>query len=136
MPGPRVFTIEQVADLVPKLESLFSRLDGIRERLRTLTIRANALELIWGHQVHVKTNPDHGEFAHYLTEMKQSEDEVETLTKRVARLGGQVKSVDPPLVDFYGVREGRLVFWCWTRGETRVEHWHHVDQGFANRQPV
>jgi len=136
MPGPRVFTVEEVDALIPKLESLFSRLGGIQSRLRTLSIRVNALELIWGHAVHDPSNPDHGELEQHLSDMKGAETEVEALTKRVARLGGQVKSIDPPLVDFYGVREGRLVFWCWTRGEAHIEHWHHVDQGFANRQPV
>lgn len=136
MPGPRVFSVEEVAELIPRLSAIFARVDDARARLRTLTIRANALELIWGRKVHEEGNPDHKEFGEFLAEMKEAEDEVEKLTKRVGRLGGQVKSVDPPLVDFYGVREGRLVFWCWTRGETRIEHWHHVDQGFANRQPV
>jgi hypothetical protein len=131
-----VFTVEDVAELIPRLEAVFARIDGARARLRTLTIRANALELIWGRKVQEDSNPDHKEFGEFLAEMKEAEEEIEKLTKRVGRLGGQVKSVDPPLVDFYGVREGRLVFWCWTRGETRIEHWHHVDQGFANRQPV
>lgn len=136
MPGPRVFTVEEIDSVIPRLESLCSRLDEVRAQLRTLSIRANALELIWGSKVHAQDNPDHGEMQQHLREMKQAEDEVEKLSKRVSRLGGQLKSLDPPLVDFYGVREGRLVYWCWTRGEQHVEHWHHVDQGFANRQPV
>jgi hypothetical protein len=136
MPGPRVFTTEEIDALVPRLETVCTRIDSVRARLRSLSIRANALELIWGSKVHDLENPDHGEMEQHLADMKAAEDEVERLSKRVARLGGQLKSLDPPLVDFYGVREGRLVFWCWTRGEQRVDHWHHVDQGFSNRQPV
>lgn len=136
MPGPKIFGVEEVDALIPKLESIFVRVDEIRARLKMLSIRVNALELIWGHAVHEAKNPDHGELAQHLADMKQAQDDVEALTKRVARQGGHVKSIDPPLVDFYGVREGRLVYWCWTRGESHVEHWHHVDQGFANRQPV
>jgi hypothetical protein len=136
MPGPRVFSVEEVDALLPRLETVFARVDEIRARLRTLSIRVNALELIWGPAVHQEANPDHGELAQHLADMKQAEDDIDALTKKIARLGGQVKSIDPPLVDFYGVREGRLVYWCWTRGESHVEHWHHVDQGFANRQPV
>ena len=136
MPGPRVFSVEEVDAFIPRLESIFARIDAVRARVRMLTIRVGALELIWGQAVHDPKNPDHGELAQHLADMKQAQDDVEGLTKKVGRLGGQVKSVDPPLVDFYGVREGRLVCWCWTRGETHVDHWHHVDQGFANRQPV
>lgn len=136
MPGPRVYTVDQVATLLPRLERAFARMDEIKQALKVMHIRANALEMIWGAKVHEKDNPDHGEFDNYVEEMKKLEEEFQRCTKGIARLGGQVKSVDPPLVDFYGVREGRLVFWCWTRGETKIEHWHHVDEGFANRQKV
>ena len=136
MPGPRVFTVEEVDQLIPKLERIFVKLDEIKDRLRVLHIRVNALEMIWGSKIQDKANPDHGEFEHHLSELKKTEEEFERGQKLVARLGGQVKSVEPPLVDFYGVREGRLVFWCWTRGETKIDHWHHVDEGFAARQKV
>jgi len=131
-----VYTIEEVQELVPELERAFGRIDAIREELAELHVRIGALELIWGDAVHEKANPDHGEFVHHVARMKVLQDEVETITSGVNELSGEVKSVEPPLVDFYGVREGRLVHWCWTRGEKKIEHWHHVDAGFAERQPV
>ena len=131
-----MYTIDQVSLLLPKLERAFERMDEIKKALKVMHIRANALEMIWGAKIHEESNTDHGEFQNYVDEMKKLEEEFERCTKSITRLGGQVKSVDPPLVDFYGVREGRLVFWCWTRGETKIEHWHHVDEGFANRQKV
>jgi hypothetical protein len=136
MPGPRVYTIEEVDRLLPKLEKLFARMDAIRVELKAVHIRVTTLEMIWGAKVREPENPDHGELEHHMADMKLRQEEFERCTKQVAKLGGEVKSTEPALVDFYGVREGRLVFWCWTRGETRVEHWHHVDQGFAERQKV
>jgi hypothetical protein len=136
MPGPRVYTLDEVNELVPQLVRVFARIETIKDELRTLHIRINALELIWGAKVRERSNPDHGELVHHVAEMKSLEDEVETLTTEITGLSGQVKSVDPPLVDFYGVRDGHLVFWCWTGGEGAIEHWHHVDAGFAGRQPV
>ena len=136
MPGPRVYTIEEVQELVPELERAFAKIETLRDELRTLHVRIGALELIWGDEVHTKGNPDHGEFAHHVASMKRLEEEIEVVTSSVNELSGEVKSIEPPLVDFYGVREGRLVHWCWTRGEKKIEHWHHVDAGFAERQPV
>jgi len=136
MPGPRIYSIEEVDRLLPRLERIFTTLDDIKARLRTLKIRVNALEMIWGAKVHEKDNPDHLELEHHLSEMKDAEKEFEQATKQIGKLGGQVKSVEPPLVDFYGVRDGRLIFWCWTRGEEKIDHWHHVDEGFAGRQKV
>lgn len=136
MPGPRVFTVDDVTALIPKIEKLFQRMDEVKVRLKTLTIRINALEMIWGSKLQEESNPDHGEFQHHMAEMKSNQEEFERYTKGITKLGGQVKSAEPALVDFYGVRDGRLVFWCWTRGETMVGHWHHLDQGFADRQPI
>jgi hypothetical protein len=136
MPGPRIYTIEEVDRLLPKVEKQFARMDSIRQELKALHIRVNTLEMIWGAKVQEHDNPDHGELEHHMAEMKRRQEEFERCTKLVAKLGGEVKSVDPALVDFYGVREGRLVFWCLTRGESHIEHWHHVDQGFAGRQRV
>lgn len=136
MHGPRVYTIEEVNELVPRLRRTFDNIEKIKVLLRGLNIRISALELIWGMRVHDTDCPDHLEFNHHLEEMKTLEDDVERWTKRITRLGGHVKSVDPPLVDFYGVREKRLVYWCWTRGEEAIEHWHQIDEGFASRQRV
>ena len=38
------------------------------------------------------------------------------------------------LADVYHVRDGRLVFLCWKRDEEEFEAWHHVDEGFAERE--
>ena len=136
MVGPRIFERDEVDRLIPTLESIFDHLDGLKQKLRTLNLRINALEMIWGEAVHRADNPDHTELAHHLSEMKSLQEEFERTTGRVAEVGGQVKGLDPALVDFFGVREGHLVHWCWTRGEDEVAYWHHVDEGFAGRRPV
>lgn len=136
MVGPRIFEIEEVNRLIPDLEAVFGRLGELREKLRRLNLRINTLELIWGEAVHREDNPDHGEYQHHLADMKAVQEDFEGVTRRVTEMGGQVKALDPPLVDFFGVRDGRLVLWCWTRDEREVTHWHHVDEGFAGRRPV
>jgi hypothetical protein len=136
MVGPRIFVPEEVDLLIPDLEAVFADLDGLRQRIRTLKLRINALELIWGDRVNRPDCPDHGELQQHLEQMKEAQAEFERATQRLSELGAQLKSIEPPLVDFYGVREGRLILWCWTRGEHSVGFWHHVDEGFANRRPL
>ena len=136
MPGPRVHTIEEVDELLPRVERVFARIDALRKELKDLHVRITALEMIWGAKVREEENPDHREMEHHLAETKRCQDEFERCSKLIARLGGQVKSVDPPPVANAVEIDERLVFWCWTRGETRIAHWHHVDEGFAGRQKV
>ena len=34
------------------------------------------------------------------------------------------------------LRENRLVFLCWKRGEKTIEYYHHLEDGFPGRQPI
>jgi hypothetical protein len=54
----------------------------------------------------------------------------------VAELGGEVKGLDPALVDFWAHHQGRDVLLCWRFGERQVDFWHTPESGFAGRQPI
>lgn len=136
MPGPRVFTLDEAQRALPLVEEQLRVMDRVRERLGVLKIRINALELIWGSKLSEQDCPDRGELQQHVADMKAAEQEFEAASRAISELGGHLKGIDPPLVDFYGVREGRLVFWCWRRGEARITEWHHIDEGFAGRQRV
>jgi len=59
------------------------------------------------------------------------------LLKAVASLNGmgiQLKGPLEGLIDFPSYRDGELVELCWKLGEEKVEHWHHVGEGFAGRK--
>jgi hypothetical protein len=51
-------------------------------------------------------------------------------------IGCVFKGFDAGLVDFYSLREDRLVFLCWRLGEDRIRFWHEIDSGFSGRQPL
>lgn len=76
-------------------------------------------------------------------EVVAAEREVNLLAARVAALlaeldaiGCVAKGIEAGLVDFYALREDRLVFLCWRLGEERIEHWHPTDAGVDGRQPI
>ena len=58
----------------------------------------------------------------YLTELEQ--------------IGCVFKGFEAGLVDFYALREDRLVFLCWRLGEAHITHWHELDAGYAGRRPL
>ena len=41
------------------------------------------------------------------------------------------KGFEEGLVDFYTLRDDRLVLLCWQLGEEEITHWHEVGAGFA-----
>lgn len=50
--------------------------------------------------------------------------------------GVEVKDFDRWLIDFPHLRDGKVVYLCWQRGEDRIEWWHEIETGFAGRTPL
>ena len=61
---------------------------------------------------------------------------LEARMEDITRLGGVVKDMGLGLVDFPHLRDGEVVNLCWKHGETAVEYWHGLDEGFAKRKPL
>ena len=56
--------------------------------------------------------------------------------KELEQVGCVFKGFENGLVDFYALRDDRLVFLCWRLGEDHVTHWHEVDVGYPGREPI
>jgi hypothetical protein len=136
MVGPRVFTVEEANSLVPRFEQAFESIDEVRGQLRATKIKLTALEMIWGGELQKKTCPDRGELAALVEQLKELEERFQAVLADLTKESVTVKDVEMGLVDVYHVREGRLVNLCWKRGEGEFTAWHHVDEGFAQREPV
>jgi hypothetical protein len=134
--GPRIFTAREANALIPRLVKMFEGLDALKARLRQIKGKMDVLEMIWGDELQAETNPDHREHLHYLEEIETSKKDYETAVQKFGEIDAVVKSLDQGLVDFYGVIDSRLIFLCWKRGESSIEFFHHLEEGFAGRQPI
>lgn len=134
--GPRIYTVRECNALIPKVEEALHALDQVRSRLKQIKGKMDILEMLWGEEIQSDQNPDHREYTHYVEEIEATKKDYEACTRRLADLEVMLKSVETGLVDFYGVVDGRLVFLCWKRGEKAVEFYHHLEDGFAGRQPI
>jgi hypothetical protein len=56
--------------------------------------------------------------------------------ERLERLEIVVRDLERGLVDFPAVRDGDEVYLCWLLDEPAIEHWHHIEAGFAGRRPL
>jgi len=68
--------------------------------------------------------------------MTESADRISGFLDEIGAIGCLFKGFDAGLVDFYSLREDRLVFLCWRVDEDHITHWHDVESGYAGRQPV
>lgn len=63
---------------------------------------------------------------------RQFEDRLEDLNQ----MGAHLKDLDTGLVDFYSLRGNEIIFLCWKEGEAEIQHWHSLQGGYQNRQPL
>ena len=63
-------------------------------------------------------------------------DRINHYLQELEAVGCVFKGFDAGLVDFYSLRDDRVVFLCWRLGEERITHWHELDAGFGGRQPI
>jgi hypothetical protein len=67
------------------------------------------------------------------------EDHLKRLRESIAEIdsiGVQVKDLEAGLLDFPCRLDDQVVLLCWRVGEAAIEHWHTVETGFKDRQPI
>ncbi len=133
---PKVFTLEEANSTIPKISQALERVVAINERIRVLTQDIKDLFDIWGESIYDPKNTDHKYCHDKLTERNTLLQELQYHINNVQGLGCFVKDVNQGLVDFYAEKDGQLIFLCWRRGETKINFWHKINDGFSARRSV
>ena len=134
MPAQQVFTLEEVNALVPELtrivgkqlerrssiEKMLDELAGVTGARGDVTPRAN----------------DTPDVRRQKREVARAVDAYQQGWTEVEVLGGVLKDPKEGLVDFYGKVGERLVWLCWKFGESRIDHYHQLDEGFSGRKRI
>jgi hypothetical protein len=127
---PRLFTVDEANDLLPKLRPL---IDQVLENIRRLkgasesVIRREGLDPE-GPNLMNRLRDD-GEIAKLIGQVKGWVDEINSY-------GCICKGVEQGLIDFPCLLGTEVVFLCWQIGESAVGYWHRIEDGFAGRKPL
>ena len=130
----KTFTLDEAQSLLPVLESLLKRaIDGKRAAEEVNSALAELVRRIYisgGMRVNAeKIAAQRAELESHLQRVRESVAEIDSI-------GVQVKDLETGLLDFPCRLEDQIVLLCWRMGEPSIEHWHTVDTGFKDRQPV
>lgn len=123
----KLFTLEEAMDLLPEVKRLFAQIDrerAVLNRLAKDAKRAGEAASLGGGGI-----VDGASYARALNGFMGS-------VQDILGLGVEIKDFERGLCDFPSLRDGRVVYLCWMRGEDSIEWWHDLDAGFAGRQPL
>ena len=119
------YTLEEARALLPHVRCWFSEIDAltnlIRESELSLSPRLKMGEDLGGHIVNSQFH-DMQRVHAVLGEFHQREI--------------QIKDLNRGLIDFPALLDDREVFLCWEKTEGDITHWHSLESGFSDRQPL
>jgi len=130
----KTFTLDEAQSLLPLMESLLKRAIENKQAAGEVETRLSELGrriyLSGGMRVNVAdAGRLRSEMDGHLQRVKESLAEIDAI-------GVQVKDVDTGLLDFPCRVDDKVVLLCWRMGESAIEHWHTVEDGFKGRRPV
>ena len=130
----KTFTIDEAQSLLPLLESLLKR--AIEGKRAAQEIEAQIAEL--GRRIYLAggMRVNVAEVGRQRTEMEDHLQRVRESIAEIDSIGVQVKDVETGLLDFPCRVDDQVVLLCWRMGETAIEHWHTVEDGFRGRKPL
>lgn len=131
----RVFTLEEVNDLVPKLNAAVKVQLERRSEIEGLLIRLGR-ELGDVPERIVLDPADPTDVRVLKRDLVRRIEEYRAGWKAIEQLGAVLKDARTGLLDFYGNVDGKLVWLCWKYGEAEVAHYHALEDGFSARKPI
>jgi hypothetical protein len=121
----RHFTVEEANAQIPWVVERLARLRAARERLTDQDARA---ALAGGAQSNGGGKPGKA--------VGEAFVELQNGVAAFEHRGIVLRDLDSGLIDFPALRGGDEVYLCWIDGETEIGFWHHLDAGYAGRQPL
>lgn len=130
----KTFTLEEAQSLLPVLESLLKRaIEGkqaAEQVEESLAEFGRRIYLSGGMRVDVAAiSKQRAEMEGHLQRVRESVAEIDSI-------GVQVKDLESGLLDFPCKVDEQVVLLCWRMGESAIEHWHTMEDGFKGRKPL
>lgn len=126
------FTREEAEALLPQISVVLRKIQERRRELQQSEEELGGLRLQAmgnGHHLHERMMELQRELARHIQALQ-------VLVNDLKEFGCELKDADSGLIDFLSLRNGDEVYLCWRLGEKRINFWHHLDAGFAGRQPL
>jgi hypothetical protein len=131
---PRYFTLPQAEKLLPEVEpvirdAISSKAEFERAEAEWQSF-ASRVTFLGGVRV------DHSQLTDLKHRRESSAGRLKKLIETIQDYGCLVKDLDMGLIDFPTLFRGQEVYLCWKLGESGIQFWHGVEEGFRGRKPI
>lgn len=131
---PRFFTLDQAEQLLPEVESAIR--DAISSKFEYQQAEAECQG--FQHRVMIMGGVlvDHAQLRELRNRRESSALRLKDVLDKIQELGCLVKDLDIGLIDFPTLLNGEEVYLCWKLGESSIQFWHAIHEGFRGRRAI
>lgn len=130
----RYFTVTQAERLLPEVER------SLRDALFHKTEAQSAHQELEQAKQHIRVSGgarvDQGHHLSLQVRRETSTAALKEALEQIENLGALIKDLDIGLIDFLARFNDRDVCLCWKLGETGINFWHGMEEGFRGRKPI
>ncbi|HEU4698356.1 MAG TPA: DUF2203 domain-containing protein [Gemmatimonadales bacterium] len=69
-------------------------------------------------------------------EVARHAERIDGFIAELRAIGCELRLREVGHIDFRSLRQDAVVYLCWRPGEARIDHWHPLEGGVAERQPI
>lgn len=131
---PRYFTLEQAQQYLPEVESAIQQAVRLKDEFQQAEAELQAanqrIVMMGGAWV------DRDRLMQQKKLRESSAIKLKEAVDHVQSYGCLIKDLNVGLVDFPTLYRGEEVYLCWKLGESGIEFWHGVTEGFRGRKKI
>jgi hypothetical protein len=131
---PRFFTLRQAEQLLPEVESAIR--DAISLKSEYQQAEDDWQDLLQRITMLGGMLVDHFKMREQKNRRESLAVRLKEVLEKIHEYGCVVKDLDIGLIDFPTQFHGEEVYLCWKLGESGIQFWHGVNEGFRGRKVI
>ncbi len=132
----KFFSIEGANKIIPQLEEFVQRLRDLKDKILQKQVQIDTLLIVGGVADPNAYSPSQNAVQKDVQELNEMVLAFNGLVEEINELGCQLKDPDLGLVDFFHIRDDKIVNLCWKFGESKIDSWHELENGFTARKKL
>jgi hypothetical protein len=131
---PRFFTLVEAEAMLPEVERTLRSIIGFKSEHDQAEIELNRIS----QKIHMSGGmmPPRDKILSLKTRKQAAAESLKRSVEQLQSTGCQLKDVEVGLLDFPTLYRGKEVYLCWHLGETGINFWHHVEDGYRGRRAI
>ncbi len=121
-------TLDSARNSLPTVKRLIPLLQSLQDQAIAIT---GELDILMDGLL--STDPHVIEISDFLANIVV---EWQAATAAITLSGAIINSIDPAIIEWYGVVDGRLALYCWSEGEVDIEWFHWPEESYNSRRPI